>query len=132
MKAMYVFAAAALMTLTGATDLPEEGKIVMFRSNTLVGAPSACPIRHEGREIVELGRGRYAEWSIAPGRYILTNKTSSVEVSVNPGETRYVRCNMKTGMLVWRADLQVTDQANFDAVKADLEMKSVAAPSTGK
>lgn len=95
MKFMYVFAAAALMTLTGATDLPEKGKIVMFRSSTLVGAPSACPFRYKGREIVELGRGRYAEWHVTPGRYILNNNTSSVEVSVNPGETRYVRCNTK-------------------------------------
>lgn len=126
MKSICVFAAAAIIILTGAADRTEEGKIVMFRSSTLVGAPSACPIRHEGREIVELGRGKYAEWRIAPGRYILNNKTSSVEVSVNPGETRYVRCNMKMGMLAWRADLQVTDQPNFDAIKADLEMKMVA------
>jgi hypothetical protein len=132
MKSKFVFTAVALMALTGAADLPAEGRIIMFRGSTLVGATSACPIRHEGREIVELGRGKYAEWHVAPGRYILTNKTSFVEVSVNPGETRYVRCNTKMGMLVWRADLQIADQANFDALKADLEMKLVETTAASK
>lgn len=113
----------ALIMLTAATEQPSNGQIVIYRGSTLVGAPSACPIRHEGREIVELGRGKYSEWVVPAGRYILTNKTSSIEVSVDEGETRYVRCSMKMGMMAWRADLQISDKSSFEAIKSDLKFK---------
>ena len=80
---------------------PQPGKIVMYRGSSAMGAGLACPIRYKGREIVELARGKYAEWPVPAGRYILTNHTSSVEVAVDPGETRYVRCMTQTGMIVW-------------------------------
>src|SRR5690242_11436075 len=78
--------------LAAAQTPSQPGKIVMYRGSSIMGAGVACPIRYRGQEIVELARGKYAEWSVPPGRYILTNHTSSVEVFVDPGETRYVRC----------------------------------------
>jgi hypothetical protein len=45
------------------------GKIIMFRPSSITGAGFACPIRYRGHELVELGRGKWAEWSVKPGRY---------------------------------------------------------------
>lgn len=114
--------AAALPTPTSSPS----GKIVLYRSSAITGAALGCPIRYKGREVVELGRGKYAEWPVPPGRYILTNRTSAIEVTVDPGETRYVRCQIKTGMLTGRADLQIIDEESFSEHKADYEMKEVA------
>lgn len=101
------------------------GKIILYRGSSIVGAGLACPIRYKGQEIVELARGKYAEWSVPAGRYILTNHTASVEVAVDPGETRYVRCMIKTGMLTGRADLQIVDEESFNEHRNEFEAKPV-------
>jgi uncharacterized protein DUF2846 len=108
-----------------ATNASQAGKIIMYRGSSIVGSALACPIRYKGREIVELARGKYADWSVLPGRYILTNHTSSVEVAVDPGETRYVRCMIKMGMLVGRADLQIADEESFNEHRNQYEQKPV-------
>lgn len=105
----------------------DGGKIVIYRDRTVMGAAVGCPVRYRQRELVELGRGKFAEWEVAPGRYILTNKTASVEVTVSPGETRYVRCQIKTGFMSGRADLQIVDAEAFEPARAEFERKSVAA-----
>ena len=104
------------------------GSIIMYRGSGVMGAALACPIRYKGREIVELGRGKFAQWAVPAGRYILVNGTASVEVSVMPGETRYVRCQIKTGFLTGRADLQIVDEESFNAHRADYEKKEVTSP----
>jgi len=93
-----------------------------------MGMGLACPIRFRGKEIVELGRNKYAEWPVPAGSYILTNKTSSVDVNVNAGQTKYVRCVIKTGMLTGRADLQIVDAETYGQHSADYERKEIAAP----
>lgn len=111
-----------------ASAAPADGKIVMYRPGAMMGFGVACPIRYKGQELVELGRNRYAEWRVPAGRYILTNKTASVEVSVAPGEARYVRCQIKTGFMSGRADLQIVDYESFAEHQAEFEAKQVNAP----
>lgn len=126
----FVAAAALLLAAPVAAeeaDSAATSKIIIYRGASVMGAAVACPVRYQGKEIVELGRGKFAEWPVAPGRYILTNKTASVEVSVSPGETRYVRCQMKMGFVTFRSDLQIVDQASFDEAKGDLEPKQLTA-----
>lgn len=101
------------------------GTIIMYRGSSIVGAGVACPIRYHGKEMVELSRGKYAEWVVNPGRYVLTNKTGSVEVSVGPGETQYVRCMIKPGFLVGRADLQIADEASFKEHSKEFEKEPI-------
>ena len=103
------------------------GKIVMYRGSSVFGAGVACPIRYKSQEIVELGRGKFAEWTVVPGRYILNNHTSSVEVSVDAGETRYVRCMIKMGVLAGRADLQIVDEESFNEHRNEYEQKPMEA-----
>jgi len=105
-----------------------SGKIIMYRQSAIVGLGLGCPIRYKGQEIVELGRGKYAEWDVPAGSYILTNKTSSVEINVFPGQTKYVRCQIKSGFLTGRADLQIVDQESFTEHQADFERKDVVIP----
>lgn len=108
----------------GSTEHP-TGKIVLYRPSSIMGMGVACPIRFKERELVELGRSKYAEWPVPAGRYILTNKTSSVEVTVDAGESRYVRCTIKPGFMTGRADLQIVDAESFDEHRADFEEKPV-------
>lgn len=123
-------AAAALFSAPAvaqeATPSSEPGMIVIYRGGSIIGAAGGCPVRHEGREIVELGRGKFAEWRVAPGRYILTNNRSGIEVNVAPGETRYVRCQIKSGFMSGGAHLQIVDRKNFEEAKDSLERKDVA------
>jgi hypothetical protein len=116
---------------TGATPLQHSdvpsGKIIMYRGSSLFGAGVACPIRYKGQEIVELARGKFAEWTVPAGRYILNNHTSSIEVSVDPGETRYVRCMIKMGMLAGRADLQIVDEESFNEHRNEFSQKPLIA-----
>lgn len=117
-----MFLTLLLMAASQVASPGKAGEIVFFRPSTVMGAAVGCPIRHKGVEIVELGRGKFARWKVAPGRYILSNRTSSVEVTVADGETRYVRCTMKAGFLTSRADLQLVDAEEFRAA-GDFEEK---------
>lgn len=121
-----VLLALAQQVTASPGDAPLPGKIVVYRGGGITGAAVGCPIRYKERELVELGRNKFAEIPVAAGRYILTNKTSSVEVSVDPGETRYVRCQIKPGMLSGRADLQIIDKESFDKKAAEYERKEAA------
>ena len=140
---MKAFVGLSLAVLTGAALAQSEpqtasgqdavppsvnGAIIMYRGSSIVGAAVACPIRYKNYQIVELGRGKYAEWSVPAGRYILGNGTTSVEVNVAPGERRYIRCQIKMGMLSGRADLQIVDEENFAQHRADYAQKQVTSP----
>ncbi|WBO22318.1 hypothetical protein [Sphingomonas abietis] len=57
-----------------------SAKIIMYRGSALMGYALGCPIRFKGAEVVELGRGKFAEWAVPAGHYILTNKTASVDI----------------------------------------------------
>ena len=125
------WAIAAIIMGQSIAPVPQAtGKIVMYRGSSVMGAALGCPIRYKESEIVELGRGKYAEWVVPPGRYILTNKTSSVEVTVAAGESSYVRCMIKTGFMTGRADLQIIDAESFTKHQADYERKDVTTPTT--
>lgn len=124
---MHIMVALALLVGSGsvAAQEAETGKIIFYRPGSIVGSAVACPIRYEGKEIVELGRNKYAEWTVAPGRYIFMNKTAGLEVTVAAGETRYVRCAIKAGFMSGRADLQISDEASFKAKSDEFERKEV-------
>ncbi|OYZ07834.1 MAG: hypothetical protein B7Y36_18770 [Novosphingobium sp. 28-62-57] len=108
---------------TAATTPEARGKIVLYRQGAMMGLALGCPIRYKERELVELGRNKYAELEVKPGKYVLTNKTISVQVDVDAGETQYVRCTIKMGMLTGRADLQYADKESFDKQAHEFEKK---------
>ncbi|ALJ12603.1 DUF2846 domain-containing protein [Sphingopyxis macrogoltabida] len=122
----YILAASLALASVTAAAQEQPGKIIFYRPGAMVGLAVACPIRYEGKEIVELGRNKYAEWEVPPGRYIFMNKTAGLEVTVAPGETRYVRCAIKMGFMTGRADLQISDRASFEAKAGEFERKEVS------
>jgi hypothetical protein len=121
-----ILAALAVSVAPAFAQQPPEpitdasGTIVMYRKGGF-GIPVGCPIRHNGNQITDLGRGESYIWRVKPGRYMLGNKTASIEVSVDAGETRYVRCRLKSGDWVDHADLQVVDGAEYADLKDELK-----------
>ncbi len=101
----------------------------MFRPSSIMGMGLACPIRYRGQELVELGRGKFAEWVVPAGSYILGNKTASVEVNVVAGHSKFIRCQIKPGFMTGRADLQIVDQESFAEHQADYEQKQIVEPT---
>lgn len=124
----YILAASLALASVSASAQGAPGKIIMYRPGGMLGLAVACPIRYQGREIVELGRNKYAEWIVPAGRYVLANKTASIEVAVQPGETRYVRCNIKAGFMSGRAELQISDEYGFSKHADEFERKEVDSP----
>jgi hypothetical protein len=118
------FAAAA----SAAPDPQPSGKIVMYRPGAMFGAVMGCPIRYNGKEIVELGRGKFAEWDVPAGSYALANKSSKVTVEVASGQTKYVRCYMKMGVFGGRATLEEVGEDKFAEHSSDFERKEIAVP----
>lgn len=99
-----------------------EATIVIYRRGSVMGFGLGCPVRYQGRLVVDASPGNALRWKVKPGRYILENGTSSVELTVEAGETRYVRCQVKPGFLTGRADLQVVDGTEFEKKKAKLNV----------
>jgi len=103
----------------------QPGTIVIYRLGSVLGAAVACPVRWKGEDVTELGRSRFTEWQVEPGRYILENRNASLEVSVVAGETRYVRCQIKSGFLAGRADLQIVDGSEFLDKRGSLQLTEI-------
>lgn len=112
-----LIAIALLFAAAGSAQAPPStGTIVFYRTGTLFGAAGACPIRYKGREIAELGRGKYVEIPAPQGDHVFSNKVSGIVVTVVAGETHYVRCRM-SGEMFGGAILQVVDGTDFIARK---------------
>lgn len=100
----------------------------MFRPSAITGAGFACPIRFRGHELVELGRGKWAEWPVKPGRYLLANKDHSVEINVASGETRYVKCSMQLKTWTFSAHLELTDEYHWKERSSEYTKKPISDP----
>ena len=100
----------------------------MFRPSAITGAGFACPIRFRGHELVELGRGKWAEWPVKPGRYLLANKDHSVEINVASGEKRYVKCSMQVKTWTFSAHLELTDDYHWKEHSSEYTKKQISNP----
>lgn len=123
-----LLAQAAPIVATLPTAPEPRGSVIIYRSEAMMGFGLGCPVRHEGNQLVDLNPGKYIEWQVPPGRYVLLNKTASVEVTVEAGKKSYVRCVIKTGFLSGRSDLQLSDRATFEEHSADYDSLGVLAP----
>lgn len=119
--------AAALATSPAAGQTSGEGlgAVIFYRPPTFLGVAIACPVRHEGKLVVELGRGKFASVAVPPGQYLFSNKSSSVEVDVKPGETVYVRCRIT---LASESQLSIVPEQDFEKRRAKYEEKVATLP----
>ena len=118
--------AAAAISVGSQTAQP-PATIVFFRPKSIMGAAVACPIRLNGRQVVELGRGKYARFSAKPGRYVFNNNTAGVEVNAQSGQSYFIRCSVKPGFASGRSDLQFSDETAFVKVNAKEAVPDVPA-----
>jgi hypothetical protein len=122
-KAVSIILSIALALQPAAAEIEPDGRgsVLLYRSEAIMGFGLGCPVRFEGKEITDLAPGEYIEWRAPPGRYVLLNKTASIEVTVEAGKTKYVRCVIKTGFLTGRSDLQPSDRSGFEKHRADYD-----------
>ncbi len=112
---------------------PEAGKgqIVFFRSGGM-GFAMGCGVNENDVRVSALGAGKYFVIQATPGTHSYTAKSESKDVltlEVDPGETYYVRCTIKMGIMVGRPNLSPSTKEEFD--KASSKLKYVDADDFG-
>lgn len=127
-KTLATLAIGAACLTASAQAQEATGTIIFYRPGTVMGAAVACPIRYQDKEILELARGKYAEWHVPAGQYHFANKVDGVDVTVEAGKTYYVRCTVKVGLLAGRSNLEVVDGSGFRGREADFEKREIVTP----
>lgn len=112
---------------------PEAGKgqIVFFRSGGM-GFAMGCGVNENDVRVSALGAGKYFVIQTEPGTHTYTAKSESKDVltlEIDPGETYYVRCTIKMGIMVGRPNLSPSTKEEFD--KASSKLKYVDADDFG-
>lgn len=84
------------------------GRIVFWRSGTYVGGGMGCGVNIGTERISALGAGKYFVLELKPGPYEFNAKSEAKDVlntEVEAGETGYVKCTIRMGLMVGRPNL---------------------------
>lgn len=100
---------------------PPEGKgqIVFYRTGGLSGAALGCAVFDVGvaDKLSSLGAGKYFILVSEPGPRSFTVKSletkDALKLEIEPDETQFVRCKIKTGFMSGRADIAPSTEAEF-------------------
>lgn len=97
---------------------PPEGKgqIVFYRPGGM-GFALGCGVNENGERLSALGAGKYFILPAEPGSHSYTVKSEATDLltlEVEPGETYYVKCKIKMGIMVGRPNIAPSTQAEFD------------------
>ncbi len=74
--------------------------------------------------ISALGAGKYFVVNLAPGTHEFNARSEArdaLTLEVEDGETYYVRCTIRMGLMVGRPNLSPSDVAAFNEKRGDLE-----------
>ena len=107
-----------------------QGQVVFFRTGG-AGFAVGCSVNENGQKVSSLGAGRYFVMVAPPGRHEFTVKSEakdSLALEVEAGETQYVTCRMKMGLIVARPDLAPSTEAAF---RKNAKLKLVDAEDMG-
>ena len=107
-----------------------QGQVVFFRPGG-TGFALGCSVNENGQKVSSLGTGRYFVMVAPPGRHEFTVKSEakdSLALEVEAGETQYVTCRMKMGLIVARPDLAPSTEAAF---RKNAKLKLVDAEDMG-
>jgi hypothetical protein len=105
------------------------GRIVFFRSNSIVGAAVQPEIRLDGQVVGQSKPGGFFYVDASPGRHSAsasTETTSALEIQVVAGQTHYVRSAIGMGLLVGRVVLTVEGQVTAREELSALSYTGVA------
>ena len=110
----------------------DKGQVVFFRKGRLAGALDVFTVRENGEKIGKLGNGTYFVLTESPGIHSFTahtEGTDSLRIEVDPGETYYVECLISVGLMLYKANLELSDQPRFSAVSNHLHLKTLDEPA---
>lgn len=100
---------------------PPEGKgqVIFYRTGGLSGAALGCAVFDSGAtdKLSSLGAGRYFVLVSDPGPRSFTVKSletkDAMALEIEPGETQFVRCKIKSGFMSGRADIAPSNEGEF-------------------
>ena len=97
---------------------PTAGKaeIVFFRANGFVGSAISCAVREGNTKISSLPPGRFFIMVADPGKHTYSSTSSSdngINLTLNEGEIRYVRCTILPGFWAGKGSLDVAKDEDF-------------------
>lgn len=112
---------------------PPEGKgqIVFYRTGG-TGFALGCGVNENGERLSALGAGKYFILPADPGSHSYTVKSEATDLltlEVEPGETYYVKCKIKMGIMVGRPNIAPSTKEEFD--KDSAKLKYVDADDVG-
>jgi hypothetical protein len=105
------------------------GRVVFFRSSSIVGAAVQPEIRLDGQVVGQSKPGGFFYVDASPGKHSAsasTETTSALEIHVVSGQTHYVRSAIGMGLLVGRVVLTVEGQVTARAELPELSYTGVA------
>ena len=96
-----------------------KGQIVFFRPGGM-GMAMGCTVNQgtadDKTKITSLGNGKYAIVLADPGKqdyWVKSEKKDALTLLVEEGETQFVRCKIKMGLMAGRPDLSPSTAAEF-------------------
>ncbi|WP_439534511.1 DUF2846 domain-containing protein [Polymorphobacter sp.] len=101
-----------------------QGQIVFWRSGTVVGGAMGCGVNIGTERISALGAGKYFVLNLAPGAYEFNAKSEAKDVlnlEVDPGETSYVKCTIRMGVMSGRPNLSPSSAEEFGTKRDSLK-----------
>jgi len=124
--------AAPAMAATKGSATPEmiaaapegQGQIIFWRSGTMVGKAMGCGVNIGAERISALGAGRYFILNTAPGAYEFNAKSEAKDVlnlEVDAGDTTYVKCTIKMGVMAGRPNLSPSNAEEFNEKRSGLK-----------
>lgn len=102
----------------------DKGQIVFYRTGGQ-GFALGCQVTENDERISALGAGKYFIHNPTPGKhtYVVSSEAKDVlTMEIEPGETYFVRCKIKMGIMMGRPNIGPSDQAEFDGVSHKLKL----------
>lgn len=99
------------------------GQVVFFRPGGM-GFALGCGVNENGERISALGAGKYFVHPTTPGSHSYTVKSEATDLltlEVEPGETTFVKCKIKMGIMVGRPNIAPSTAEEFDKLSPKLE-----------
>lgn len=100
-----------------------QGQVIFWRSGSMVGGALGCGVNIGEERISALGTGKYFVLNLAPGTYEFNAKSEAKDnltLEVDPGETYFVKCTIRMGVMVGRPNLSPSTKEEFEGKKKDL------------
>ncbi|MEO5705791.1 MAG: hypothetical protein ABIT10_02840 [Alteraurantiacibacter sp.] len=97
------------------------GQVVFYRTGSMMGMAMGCQVNEgEGTpdeaKLSSLGNGKYFIYQTTPGSHdfwVRNERRDALTLLVEDGETQFVRCKIKMGLMSGRPDIRPSDTVEF-------------------